>query len=1444
MIALEGLTVLDGAVEGEMAVDYVFLHGLNGSPKDTWTDETKDGTGFFWPRQVLADIPGCRVMTFGYNAAFERALVKNTTTINAIAQTFVNRLIDKRKGEHINRPLLLIAHSLGGLVIKRALYNIHADRHTGLKSRKIDEQNAIYDSIAGLVFMGTPHAGSHVTDAARVKMLKALARATFKKAPENLIRALSAHSNELQDLSASFERTTIFTQHMIEICTYFETKTTKFVVPRAMTSLHYLNEREEGIAKEHTKMAKFSDAQDDMYQSIRQRLADMGTDGLNAKTARQATYRVSQIPGDIARTQLAQFLHDQCQLGPTDNIRVHSLAARSGQRQSTKTATASFSTVPPLLLKKQSRWVIPFVWGNNHSHIVVDTDFHGFTALNGVEADKHVMDIIAIPGLGCHPFSVWQEDPSASTYMWLRDDPALLATGTQILLYGYDSGHQSSNGPASIDDIAISLISALRDIGRSSPSAKPVVFLAHSMGGVVLKQCLVELANTSQSELFILRSVKMCIFLAVPNQLPVPAMLAVMLGNNRFNKLRYALQAERNRGYLSTLDGIVRGFGQANGIRFCSGYETMRSTLPKRQIHAESDHTILLPKSQAIQDGSRAVDQFPVSKAHGSVLGMQAGSQTIDTIARLVTEASEASMATQDVDFDSASSEDIKNSALYRQFVKTLVLHGRDREDGIEAAVQGTFGWVWSNPEISLGSWLTDDKAPLFWIRGKPGSGKSTLIRYLWGHNQLSTLLADEVPGVSRIKAAFFFYYRGTHVQKSFEGMLHSVLLRVLEQEPRLSSVLLPEFARLKHEEREKWVWTSATLMKAYDDILTQTKLSVEIYLFLDALDEYDGPTEAIVNFVRTSVLKASSGRTRLKACFSSREWLAFEDPFSALPGFKIHEYTDSDILKYTLARLSRNPEISQRLAAGTHQEASDVRQMEEHIVNSANGVFVWVKAVSDEIVSGFSKTKSTSELLTLLKSLPTDLDSFYTDAIKRLPFELRMEAFSMFEVMARSDTILSATLVREAVSCAQLSDPQDCAMAIRRCRELPGSDSPTRWAQDRGAGLVEFKHPYTNAPAIITFMHQSVLDFVLRPGFRGLVLDHAFALPLENGYSILSKWMLSIGAQDQKVFEYHEVGEDLLAVAEATTGKSLRSFLDSLDNDTLTTELKMWGCPIADISNPKMYFAVVQGLNIFIQEVIQEHGGVIPDKGNFSLLHCLAKLSDPYGAYGMAFPISRSPARLEIIPILFRHGARVGAVWQGKTPFQMLVSNFPYTIFTGSGGHKGWDSIPIYNYENVLALHLLSAGQDPNVSISIKRNYIRRQDRSTEWVTCKPLHLVPLGLAEILIAFGAKVNVFDSKGRTPLDLACGVGGNPFEVGDHVPPLEAYSFAQFLLSHGAQLSLEGSRIWPDFVKSVSRSVQVPEEFLQPGVMSRASPGVVLMKIEDMKLRIKRDGIRR
>ena len=54
-----------------------------------------------------------------------------------------------------------------------------------------------------------------------------------------------------------------------------------------MAAMHYLNEREEPIAAGHTEMTKFPSAQDGTYQSVCQRLKDMGEDGLEALRARQ-----------------------------------------------------------------------------------------------------------------------------------------------------------------------------------------------------------------------------------------------------------------------------------------------------------------------------------------------------------------------------------------------------------------------------------------------------------------------------------------------------------------------------------------------------------------------------------------------------------------------------------------------------------------------------------------------------------------------------------------------------------------------------------------------------------------------------------------------------------------------------------------------------------------------------------------------------------------------------------------------------------------------------------------------------------------------------------------------------------------------------------------------------------------------------------------------------
>ena len=1325
--------------------------------------------------------------------------------------------------------------------------------------------------------MGTPHAGSHVADAGRIKVLKAIAGATFMKAPENLTKALSAHSNELQDLSKSFERTTIFTQHLIEICTYYETKTTKFtgeeVVPRAMAALHYLNEREEGIAKEHRAMAKFRDANDDTYRSICQRLSSMGSEGMRRRSARQATYRVSQIPGGISRADLGQFLGD-AGLGPVSNMRVHSLALCAGVAP-TKTATITFTATPAILLQDRREWILQFMFKGTYGSLVIDTDFHGFTILNEVQPEDHCIDCIAIPGLGYHPFSVWQRDPEADPFMWLRDSLPQSVPGAQVLLYGYDPEFRDGNCPNSIEEIVLSFISDLRSTGRSSLSAKPVVFLAHSLGGIVLKQCLVDLANAGPSEMFMLGGVKACVFLAVPNCLPGSPKLTLMAGSRGFGGLLTELQASKNVDYLASLSGMLGGIAHANDIRLYSGYETVQTTVRNTGSY------LLLQRVEAIQEGSEKADQFPIRKPHCSVPGLRAGSQTIDTIVGFVKNAVEATPAVETnttavaqhptsrwrsfarnitshlITSSSAISEilitpedDADSAEVRHQFLSTLVAYGRNREKGIDNACPNTFDWVWTKPEIGLRGWLSDDNS-LFWIRGKPGSGKSTLMRYIWDHQELSKALNAAPSDVPRIKAGFFFYYRGTHAQKSFDGLLHSILLRILEQEPRLLSLLIPEFVKLDPEQRKNWAWNLPRLMKTYHAILTQTLFSMKLFLFFDALDEYDGPPESIVNFVLSSVEKSSKGSTMLKLCLSSREWSTFEKRFSGGSGFKIHEHTDQDIRHYISTRLSNDTTLASRLVMGTEQEQLDVQQMEQSIASRANGVFIWVRAVIDEIHRGLSRGLPTTELLMYIQSFPDDLDEFYAEAIKRIPHQHRMEAFIMFELLNKVGETTSSHLM-EMTLCAEFPRLADYVAALQAHRGDRSSADPDRWVKDRGAGLLEIVTPAGDYYAYgeVQFMHQTALDFASRLGFRALVLDDHFSLPLENGYSFFAKWVFS-NIHDIVTEPWPNFPVDLLAQAELTTGKSMKSFIDSLDSRSMELALdsSLLGYVFVKLDedtrdlirkniDQKLGFVVAQNLKIALHEYVEESGGILPDDKPFSLLHCISKQvpqKDEDIYFPPLFPISFPTDNLDLAPFLLQHGVRLNAVWDGRTPFQALFVSARYNKFDGSG--RGFtEDLPL----NRLVNHLLEGGQDPNVNITWTVRKGRRQSRTVKLITCKALHVATRDMAEKLLEHGADVNPIDSEGHTPLDLACGVGGNPFELGDHVQPHDVYPLASLLVRHGAKLTAEGEKLWPQFVGSIRVETQpLPKEFWKPGVISRLHPSYLGFATRKLKGMVKK-----
>src|SRR5204863_9071639 len=101
------------------------------------------------------------------------------------------------------------------------------------------------------------------------------------------------------------------------------------------------------------------------------------------------------------------------------------------------------------------------------------------------------------------------------TFMWIRDALPRSLPGVRAILYGYDTTLVDSNSFQTIWDLACALIHQLKANGWTSPTAKPIVFLAHSLGGIVLKQALVILAGSGNRD-NLLSAVQGAIFFGVP----------------------------------------------------------------------------------------------------------------------------------------------------------------------------------------------------------------------------------------------------------------------------------------------------------------------------------------------------------------------------------------------------------------------------------------------------------------------------------------------------------------------------------------------------------------------------------------------------------------------------------------------------------------------------------------------------------------------------------------------------------------------------------------------------------------------------------------------------------------------------------------------------------------------------------------------------------------
>eukprot|EP00963_Diacronema_lutheri_P014131 scaffold2858_cov659-Pavlova_lutheri.AAC.102 len=146
------------------AVDIVFVHGLRGGAFNTWRTAHGVAGGArrdtCWPWLLLSkDMPQARILAVNYATTLSNWGGRYSRPLAEIAHDLLPKLIEAGVGQ---RPVIFVAHSMGGLVVKDMLVR-SAEVGVGGRNQGVGIAS-LAQNTRGVVFYSVPHYGSWIAD--------------------------------------------------------------------------------------------------------------------------------------------------------------------------------------------------------------------------------------------------------------------------------------------------------------------------------------------------------------------------------------------------------------------------------------------------------------------------------------------------------------------------------------------------------------------------------------------------------------------------------------------------------------------------------------------------------------------------------------------------------------------------------------------------------------------------------------------------------------------------------------------------------------------------------------------------------------------------------------------------------------------------------------------------------------------------------------------------------------------------------------------------------------------------------------------------------------------------------------------------------------------------------------------------------------------------------
>lgn len=812
----------------------------------------------------------------------------------------------------------------------------------------------------------------------------------------------------------------------------------------------------------------------------------------------------------------------------------------------------------------------------------------------------------------------------------------------------------------------------------------------------------------------------------------------------------------------------------------------------------------------------------------------------------------------------------------------------------IDTPFQDTYHWIFNLPVFS--NWLQEGSG-LFWIRGKPGSGKSTLMKFICQSDETLDLIHNWTAGSIEIQASFFFHYRGSAVQKSLEGVLRSLVTQLIKpfvemyeqqhlatwvefqqlrakkrrardqinsikrsiheikyatdellgpkgnvqspekesgQAPRTliglpmtseemaqerEQKLEPLLCELGQAETELWgIQQSISklagrfqpfcrspitlflqeLITIFQDpknrlipkleqllrrLLDQDIVDMDLVLFFDALDEFNGHMDVISRFLKDLIRDRPKSLTRVKVCFSSRPWPELSVHFSKVLGFALQDHTRYDMEQYVSGSI-----------IGWGMPSDAVLDLVPKIIERSDGVFLWVKLALGVLRGTFALNPHQVTLQALEKrlfELPEDLFQFYELIIERISKANRRRTFALIELVVRHNSdygSITATQIRDAVLISSCNSYTQAQVELRNSRlganpyrrayqrhdssEESVRDDLTSW----GGGLIEIV-PDKNNVDRPQLMHQTVLEFTMGLSFKRIVLGNTANIMYENGHSFhLKYWASTTPYWQARVYDevvdaadLPQAGRSLLVPpkywsdrigghetvmfnhatyhaqqSELTTGRSHFKFLDSLPWRSMPDLARGESSPNEEKLRRLLFFAIYCGLTLCVQDCIAAIRRLHPDLKPpdvswrfFQSSDLVYLLMDP--------PLGQVHEHyFNIVRVLVETFGYHPATDDLENQDRLFVNLLLQLLRLEQGGKNVSDS-PLLKVVNLVLEN--SRNQDVQITLEIPNPPFPRK-------VVFASHIAPTVLIPTLVSKGFDLNACDWNGETPLDTA------------------------------------------------------------------------------------------